>query len=146
MRQNFSQDNIHYSYFIFLHVNRQTFSNMNHIGFIIETHSDELGNDCQTIDFLIDKRPLKEIIKEHELPMAQAEGNPEIAGQYAPMGLPSPPVLKRHFLGKEKYWCGSGNKTVLFECGECGTFGCWPLLCEISVEENRVVWTKFEQP
>jgi hypothetical protein len=48
--------------------------------------------------------------------------------------------MANHFLGR-----GEAGKVALLGC-ECGEWGCWPLLATITVTQQRVVWTDFEQP
>ena len=56
--------------------------------------------------------------------------------------------LDRHFLGLA---AGSGDidsestLTPVLGC-ECGEWGCWPLLAEITLWSDRVVWTRFANP
>jgi len=97
---------------------------------------------------LVDERDLAELVREVELPHARAEGAPGIAGAYAGLA-PSwfKGGLRAHFLGGDgsDLACGSREKTVLLGC-DCGEPGCWPLMARVSVEDDAVVWSDFEQP
>jgi hypothetical protein len=100
------------------------------------------------VRLLVDDRDLAELVREVELPHARAEGAPRIAGAYA--GLAPSQLrggLRRHFLVGEgsDLACGPREKTVLLGC-DCGEPGCWPLMARVSVEEDAVVWSEFEQP
>src|SRR5579884_1504765 len=48
-----------------------------------------------------------------------------------------------HYLGRSEF--GGANKAMLLGC-TCGEWGCWPLLAEVSVNEESVTWGRFEQP
>jgi len=48
-------------------------------------------------------------------------------------------LMSRHFLG------GESGKVPLLGC-DCGEWGCWPLLAVVTVTDDEVVWSDFEQP
>ena len=52
---------------------------MNTIQFLIQGNDCELGLQNLNVDLIINDRPLREIIKEYEPPMAQAEGHLDLA-------------------------------------------------------------------
>jgi hypothetical protein len=93
----------------------------------------------------INGEPLLELIQECELRSAIALGSGrDIAGTYSPLrgcrfedrlffGQPRDPQL-RH-----------GDRIVLMGCN-CGTVGCWPLLAQVQVHAERIVWSAFQQP
>jgi len=57
-----------------------------------------------------------------------------------------PASLVDYFLGENEADEGSTeDKATLLEC-TCGCTGCWPLLCNIEVTNNSVIWKSFEQP
>ena len=99
------------------------------------------------LEIWVGGRPLRKRARDAELPFALAEGNPQIAGQY--VGLPPEEVLppSAHFLGSREspYHYREEGKTALAGC-ECGIVGCWPLLARVTVEDDRVTWSDFEQP
>jgi hypothetical protein len=110
--------------------------------------SEVLDEPQQAVRVLVDGRDLAEIVRAVELPYAEAEGRPQIAGQYAGLGrneLPS--AVREHFLGTDgsDLGCGPADKTVLLDC-VCGSPGCWPLMARIEVRESEVIWSDFEQP
>ena len=53
--------------------------------------------------------------------------------------------LRIYYLGRQpNQWPRPGHAWVL-GCN-CGEVGCWPLGVEISVTDDMVTWSKFEQP
>lgn len=113
---------------------------MNRIDFhtrLVKTSPDETNaRDYFALDILEDDRDFLEILREIERPFASAEGHPDLAGAYK--ALPVGIVLAD--LAGEK-----AEKVSLYDC-ECGCFGCWPLLVQISVCEKTISWSNFEQP
>jgi hypothetical protein len=96
----------------------------------------------------VDGRDLAEAVGDIELPYAEAEGHPQIAGSYVglrPWQLSG--SLTDHFMGAagSDLACGPREMTVLLGC-ECGEPGCWPLMADVSVGEDAVTWRAFEQP
>lgn len=94
---------------------------------------------------IINGRDLIEMIHEIELPFAEREGNPSIAGGYSGL-LPRTVFLpSRHFLGEPKpYYSDGEGRTYVLEC-RCGEPGCWPLSVRIEVRDREVVWSDFRQ-
>jgi hypothetical protein len=88
-----------------------------------------------------------ELLRDHELAHAAREGHPEIAGAYDWLPLsPETPGTREHFFGRPASPAYNyDDKIALLEC-DCGSPGCWPLLCRIVVDDDRVLWTDFEQP
>jgi hypothetical protein len=97
------------------------------------------------IEIRIDGEDLINLVRGVELPFAQAEGHPGIAGAYAglPAGVYSRP--SRHFWGEAGHGRRDG-KVELLTCRDCGEMGCWPLLARIELRPSQVVWSEFEQP
>jgi hypothetical protein len=96
----------------------------------------------------IDDQDLAEMVHAVELPFADGEGKPEIAGDYAgvrPHQLAG--SIREHFMGSSgsDLGCGASDKTVLLGC-QCGDLGCWPLMAHIDVKPHEVVWSEFAQP
>lgn len=117
---------------------------MNKVTFQVEKCKTENGHTHSTVNIIVDTLPLAEIIKTYEIPMANKEGSPKIAGAYDAIEIPSSP--EKYYLGEENaYWGKSKDKTALLDC-ECGCSGCWPLLCKINIQDNKVIWSDFEQP
>ncbi len=94
----------------------------------------------------IDGRPLLEIIREIETPMAAADGQPTLAGQYDYLNASDVLPPSRHFLGEAaSSLLAYGEKVSVLEC-TCGCEGCWPLLMRITVSSDSVVWNDPQQP
>lgn len=104
------------------------------------------GSGALLID--VDGVSLAKLVADVEAPSAAAEGHPDLAGSYAGLAVwACPSDLERHFLGGDEshLHCGPHDKTVLMGC-ECGEAGCWPLMATISVQDDIVRWSSFEQP
>lgn len=98
------------------------------------------------VRMVINGRDLADAVRGVEATHAAREGHPNIAGAYS--GLPAGPDIcppSGHFLGKPSSPLYSyGSKVAVFDC-ECGCPGCWPLVCQIEVTADTVVWRDFEQ-
>ncbi|UCG17095.1 MAG: hypothetical protein JSV19_03500 [Phycisphaerales bacterium] len=95
----------------------------------------------------VNGRDLVETLRDIELPYAEREGHPDIAGSYC--GLPPGDVLppSRHFFGEvSPMYCDWDGKVPILACSSCGEEGCWPMVVRISVTEKVVSWADFEQP
>ncbi len=99
-------------------------------------------------DILVNGRPFLEQVRDFEQPFADAEGHPNIAGSYTPV------LFWRDFFnafaddlqGKGGYPSESGGLWIaLFEC-VCLSPGCWPLMVDLMVEPEHVIWQQFMQP
>jgi hypothetical protein len=91
---------------------------------------------------------LPDLVREAELPSAQADEEEEMAGNY--IGLVAGYMridLAGQFLGGRgtPMFDGSGEKTALLGCG-CGEVGCSPLMARVTVTDDNVTWDDFEQP
>lgn len=119
---------------------------MNKIFFeLVRRHTFDSGFEESTVNLHVDDKPLAELMKAYELPMATKEGHPKLAGAYDAIKTGSS-SLEHYYLGKTKAaWGIDQNKTMLLGC-VCGVTGCWPLLCKITVEGDTVTWSEFEQP
>jgi len=94
----------------------------------------------------IDGRLLCDIIREVELPYAEREGHPSIAGKYS--GIPEEMAFlpSQHFLGEpEPLYCGEEGTVYLMVC-DCGEPGCWPFEARVTITEAEVRWSTFRQP
>ncbi|NOJ79822.1 hypothetical protein [Myxococcus xanthus] len=97
---------------------------------------------------LINGRPLIDLVREFERPMAMREGSLSIAGAYTWLaygGATNDP--SQHFYappGKQDE--NHDDRISVLACGDCGLSGCWPLVCRIEVREDRVVWRDFANP
>lgn len=108
---------------------------------------DEISEELvDEVVIFINGRNLIDLVRKIEQPFAARDGKPRLAGGYA--GPPPEAVFppSRRFLGRPDahYDEWDGGISVL-GC-ECGVVGCWPLLVRISVTEDRIVWSNFEQP
>jgi len=81
-----------------------------------------------------------------EMPMAAAEGSPGIAGSYMGIAAASHLPPSRHFLGIHDSPRRENAKTDILWCRDCGEPGCWPLLTKITIDDDCIVWSQFEQP
>jgi hypothetical protein len=52
-------------------------------------------------------------------------------------------AMDRHFRGGSTETFGPATPVL---GGECGEWGCWPLLCRIGVTDREVIWDEFAQP
>lgn len=95
-----------------------------------------------SIEIEIDGRPLQELARSVELPHAQAEGSPSIAGGYEGLGPDQINRERGHFLGSPVATSFEDGDTVLLGC-ECGEWGCWPLTALVSVSGEEVTWSRF---
>ncbi|MCL4264640.1 MAG: hypothetical protein KJ069_15560 [Anaerolineae bacterium] len=102
------------------------------------------------IEIFINEKDFIVVLRDHEMPFAETEGHPNIAGSY--MGLQPHLVLppSRHFFGDpdpnyDDYHDIDG-KTAVLVCGRCRTSVCWPLLVKIIIMEEMIVWKDFSQP
>lgn len=103
------------------------------------------GYELLTASIVVDNESLADLIKTYELPMATKEGNPDLAGDYGAIEIGYSSVEKYYLGLEEAGWGDDQDKTILLGC-VCGVAGCWPLLCKITVEGDKVVWSDFEQP
>jgi hypothetical protein len=93
----------------------------------------------------IDGRPLLELIKEIETPIAAAAEEPSLAGTYSYLNSHSVVLPSRQLLGSIEIAERKGDKVPVLMC-DCGEIGCWPLLARITTSQHEVVWSEFEQP
>jgi hypothetical protein len=93
----------------------------------------------------IDGRPLLDIVRELEAPIAAADGQPDLAGKYDYLSAASVLAPSRQLLGEAaRPSLEYGDRVSVLEC-ECGCEGCWPLLMRITVTEDRVTWSDPQQ-
>jgi hypothetical protein len=115
----------------------------------IELRPAEYGDEAH---FRINGRPLLEMVREVEAPMAAAEGNPEIAGAYGPIPANLMMAPSRHLLEKpdplysDLVRSGRASKAAVLVCGDCGEPGCWPFCVRIVIDGDIVRWSDYEQP
>ncbi|MFG2190355.1 hypothetical protein ACGFNT_35225 [Nocardia iowensis] len=96
---------------------------------------------CDRIMPCIDSVPLTDLIDRFEL----EAGMRPAGGAYGGL-IPAYSRCLRlddHFHGRSTM--ATGSKTPVLVC-ECGEWGCWPLLAEITVTDDLVLWDCAEQP
>jgi len=102
----------------------------------------EHGHEAKTFAILINGERLESLARAVEQPFADAEGKPDLAGDYEPLSLYDIDSDLDHFRGKPvARWFGDGD-SVLMGC-PCGEWGCWPLTAHIAVTEETVTWHRF---
>jgi hypothetical protein len=98
---------------------------------------------ARVVGIWIDGVPLAELARRVELPFAEAEGKPDLAGSYE--GLSARDGIlwpSRHFHGEPGLSAFDDGDTVLLGC-VCGDWGCWPLAADVAVAEDLVTWSRF---
>jgi hypothetical protein len=94
----------------------------------------------------VDGRPLLDFITEIEAPIAAEAGQPDLAGTYGYLNAVTVVYPSRHLLGQAaRSLLEYSDKVSVLECA-CGCEGCWPLLVRITVTDEEVVWSDFQQP
>ena len=107
-----------------------------------------LSNDKKTeiVKILINDEDLTDILKEIEMPYAMAEGHPNLAGKYEGIAAQYIFYPSKHLLGEvNPILHYTEGKISVLDCS-CGCYGCWPFEVKISIKEDRIIWSNFEQP
>src|SRR3954471_7303361 len=121
---------------------------MDEVTFELAKAGGDYADDLTQIRIEVNGTDLVDLVRQAELPSAEADDEPELAGTYVglvpgyiPMDVAGP------FLGWSRRWLFSvgGGKTALLSCN-CGEVGCSPLLARVTVDEDTVTWDEFEQP
>ncbi|MFD5326900.1 hypothetical protein [Streptomyces sp. NPDC127092] len=89
----------------------------------------------------IDGVPLTALIDTFEI-AAEMQPAGDVYGGLIPEFFRFGP-MKEHFFGRSTN--AMGPKTPVLGC-ECGEWGCWPLMADITTTADFVVWDAFEQP
>ncbi len=102
---------------------------------------------CPSVEAVvyINDRSLIDLACEVELPFAERDGKPSLAGAYA--GLP-PRIVKAPaspLLGQTEPGYFKDGRVTLLEC-TCGTPGCWPLVAWLALDASTVTRSDFAQP
>ncbi len=108
--------------------------------------------EIETISIFVDGQSLVQWVRKAERPLAE---NPKLAGAY--IGVSTAwigPGILPYFLGQGADALGYADpadaqdrgKTPLLSCKGCGEVGCWPFLARITVDDDTVTWSEFEQP
>ena len=121
---------------------------MDEVTFELAPAGGEYAHDLTQIRIRVNGTDLVELVRRAELPSAEADDEPELAGTY--VGIVPGYIrmdLGGQFLGGSGTWLyaeGAG-KTALLSCN-CGEIGCSPLLARVTLDEDTVTWDEFEQP
>jgi hypothetical protein len=111
----------------------------------IEEQKNEMGSLVyEMVSIFVNGRNLIDILKAVEMPFAQREGSPDIAGGYAGLRPEEIFLPSRRLLGEPEA-CSSDEKAAVLGC-ECGEMDCWPFPVRIAVRDDVVIWSDFEQP
>ena len=121
---------------------------MDEVSFELAPAGGNYADDLTQIRIEVNGTDLVELVRQAELPSAEADEEPELAGTY--VGLVPGYIrmdLAGQFLGGSGTWLYSEGegKTALLSCN-CGEVGCSPLLARVTVDEDTVTWDEFEQP
>jgi hypothetical protein len=121
---------------------------MDEVSFELAPAGGDYADDLTQIRIEVNGSDLVELVRRAELPSAEADDEPELAGTY--VGLVPGYIrmdLAGQFLGGSGAWLYSEGegKTALLSCN-CGEVGCSPLLARVTVDEDTVTWDEFEQP
>jgi hypothetical protein len=114
--------------------------------FEIGEREDPADGIVDAVNVFVNGRNLVDILREVELPFAAREGKPHLAGSY--VGLPPEDVFlpSPRLLGEPAtYYDSPEGKIAVFGC-VCGEPGCWPFRVRITLREDVVIWSGFEQP
>ncbi|MBP7462053.1 MAG: hypothetical protein KBA26_12250 [Candidatus Delongbacteria bacterium] len=107
---------------------------------VIEEIDDHVPYD--SVRILINGIDLIDMLREYEMKFAQKEGSPSIAGSY--VGL-MPMYLYQYLTEPNQFNIYDDHKAIILGC-DCGCEGCWPMMIKILKDNNRIIWTEFEQP
>ncbi|SEC07396.1 hypothetical protein SAMN04489844_1625 [Nocardioides exalbidus] len=92
----------------------------------------------------INETSLIDLARAAEQPWADREGKPNLAGSYMGLGPWALGGSSTHFLDNPRaVWFDDGD-TVLLGC-DCGEWGCWPLVADITATDVQVTWSCFRQ-
>ena len=116
---------------------------MDTIAFKVQPSQHWFGDE---IEIAINGESLVTKLRAFEMPFAQAEGAPRIAGGYSGLPASSHLLPSRHFFGEQNNPETRAGRVELLLCRDCGEIGCWPILARIEVTNDRVTWSDFQQP
>lgn len=119
---------------------------MDTIRFEIGERCDPVAGSVDAVAAFVNGRNLVDILREVELPFATREGKPDLAGSY--VGLPPEEIFlpSLRLLGEPAtYYDYFDGKIAVLGC-VCGEVGCWPFLVRITIRDDVVLWSDFEQP
>ena len=98
--------------------------------------------DYSVLNIYVNQQPFIEWVKSYEM-----QFEPDIAGGYEGLDIEDFIDLEAHFLGRltEDDRFNMEGKIQLLGCN-CGIPGCWPFLVKITVHEDTIAWSDYEQP
>lgn len=108
-----------------------------------EEWADPSDEKIRAVEIYINGREIVDILKELEMPFADEEGHPTLAGAYGhriPKELYN--VLSESLIENSYEW--EYGAEVLC-CNDCGFPGCWSATVKIRQDEKFVYWENFEQ-
>jgi hypothetical protein len=99
--------------------------------------------DCDTAEIYINGEDLISLVRQFELRFDK-----NLAGDYMGIDPEDAFLPSTHLLGKptKLYNQFEKGKVPILECGGCCVPGCWPFLAKITVKDDVVIWSDFEQP
>lgn len=103
--------------------------------------------DRFALETRLDDTLLLDLVREWEFEHVP-EQEKDIAAGYAQL-QPWYLHLLRAWLGEpvpETEYSDISGKTALLSCACCGIVDCWPLLVDITLTEEHVIWSDFLQP
>jgi hypothetical protein len=118
------------------------------VSFEFAPAGEDFPDGLRQIKIKVNGAEFPELVRQAELPSARADEEEEIAGNY--IGLVAGYMridLAGQFLGGQgtPMFEDDEGKTALLGCG-CGEVGCSPLMARITVSDDTVTWSDFEQP
>ncbi len=121
---------------------------MDEVSFELAPAGGNYADGLRQIRIEVNGTDLVDLVRQAELPSAQADDEEELAGTY--VGLVPGYVrmdVASQFLGgaATSLFPGPEDKTALLSCN-CGEVGCSPLLARVTVEDDTITWDEFEQP
>src|SRR4051812_7194336 len=121
---------------------------MDEVRFELAQAGGDYADDLTQIRIEVNGTDLVDLVRQAELPSAEADDEPELAGTY--VGLVPGYIrmdLAGQFLGGAgtPLYSGGGGKTALLSCN-CGEGGCSPPLARGTVDEGTNTRDESEQP
>jgi hypothetical protein len=106
----------------------------------LETYPDPLCNDNVNLRYhiFINDRNFIDMVREVELPYAEKEGHPELAGDYIGFMPVNLDVSFNSFV--------KDGKMPVLHCGGCGDDGCWSVVVKITTIGDTITWSNFFNP
>ena len=101
------------------------------------------SKEPRAVEIYINNREIIDILKEIELPFAEEEGHPSLAGGY---GHNVPKFLYESL--NDAFVEGTYNQQCGVEilcCGDCGFPGCWSAVAYVRQDDDFVYWENFRQ-